>query len=193
MLDAVIEGLGLTRIRLSEDQNFSRGGFGSERFARDFERAVLGTIVNDNDTQIPIVRVERRSHGSLDDFFFVVGGNQHRNLRLVGSDFRRLTEDLLVHAVINCRRSNKNEASRHEQVAYKKYPRNEDNAGVEDPKAEPVEPCCPKLARRQGGHHVRFGLAQQFVNWRNLISARPDAVDDGGKGPYRLGAIATAI
>ena len=114
-----------------EDQNFSRSSLGGKGLARDFERPVLGAVVDHNHAQIRIVRIERRPHRSLNDFFFVVRRNQHRNFRLVRGDFRRLAENLLVHAVIDGSRADKDQAPGHQQVAHQKDPGNEDNDCVE--------------------------------------------------------------
>ena len=131
VLDAVVEGLGLAGVRLAEDENFSRGGLGREGLARDFERAVLRAVVNDNDAQIRIVRVQRGPHRSLDNFLFVVGRDQHRDFRLVGGDFCGLAENLLAHAVIHGRRANKEQSARHQQVADQENPGDNDDAGIE--------------------------------------------------------------
>ena len=65
--------------------------------------------------------------------------------------------------------------------------------GVEHPKAKPVQAGGPKFAGRQWSHHIRPVLAQQFVNRRDLVSARPYAVDDHGQRSHCFGAVPSAI
>ena len=47
--------------------------------ARDFEGPVAGSVVNHDDAQIGIVRIECGTDGPHDNFLFVVGRDQHRD------------------------------------------------------------------------------------------------------------------
>ena len=156
MFDSVVECFGFARVCLAENQNLARSSLGSKRLARDLKGSIFRAVVDHNHAQVGIVRIESRADGTLNDLFFVVGGNQNRNFGLVRSDFGGLAENLFVQAVVNRCRADKNEAAGHQHVPNQENPGNQDNSGVEEPETQTIQPGCPQLAARQRRHHVRL-------------------------------------
>ena len=70
-----------------------------KRVTRDFERRVLRAVVDHDDAQVRVVRVQHGADRALDDLLFVVGGNQHGDARADSSDRDRLAA---AEAIVDC-------------------------------------------------------------------------------------------
>ena len=166
------ESLGFAGVRLAENQHFARRFFSGERMARNFECSVFRSVVDHDDAQIGIVRIQRGAHRALDYFFFVISGNQHRDFWLVGSDFRRLAEDLLAYSVVDGGRADEKQASGHQKISDEEDPRDGDDGGIEHPEAQAIKarrpefaasaraPSRPPFACRAGRIHWRFRIRE---------------------------------
>ncbi len=91
-----------------------------EGAADNFEGAIFGAVVDHDYAQIGIVGIERALDGALDNFFFVVGGNEHRDFRLVGSDLSGRAVNMRTNTIVDRKDADREQATGHENVAEKK-------------------------------------------------------------------------
>src|SRR6185295_6708001 len=125
MLQAEVESVGLSRVYLGQDKNFSGSLLPGKRSARDFQRLVAGAIINHDHTHVWISRRQRGPDGPFNDLLFVIGGDEHGNHRLIGLGQSRSSVLAWPQAVVDGKGSDKNQPPRHQNVAYEKYPGND--------------------------------------------------------------------
>src|ERR1700691_840502 len=105
MLDSIVESIRLAGVRLGENDDSSGSFFAGEGNARDFEGAVARAVVDHNHAQVGIIRVQRGAYRARNYFFFVVGGDKHRNFWFIRSDLGGPSENLLLQPVVDCSRT----------------------------------------------------------------------------------------
>src|ERR1700722_12551270 len=177
----------------AEDDNLPRSLFFREGSVGDFERAVFGTIVDDNYAQVGIVGIQRRTHRALNYFLFVVCGDQYCDFGLVGRNLGGPAENFLAHTVVHSSGPNEDQPSGHEDIAEEEDPGDAAPACVEDPESQAIESSEPEVTGWKRRHHIAAGLVEQLVDGGNLVSASADSLDDHRQGAHGLGAIASAI
>ena len=133
VIETVVEGFGFAAVGLGEDDDFAGGFFAGKDSTDNFEGAIFGAVVDDDDAKIGIVGIERALDSALNDFFFVIGGNEHRNFRPVGGDFGGRTVDVRGQAVVDGEYADGEETAGHENVAQEKDQHDAAHGGSEKP------------------------------------------------------------
>ena len=193
VLEPEVQCLSLTAIGLGENDDLARRLFPPKRGARNFQGAVLRTIVNHNHPQVGVVGVERALDRAFDNLLLVVSGNEDSNLGFVCRNLFRRPVHVRAKAVVNCENSDRNQAPGHEHVAQEKDDRNGHDHHREQPEAEGVQPGRPKLIRGQRRHHFSLGAAEQLVHRDKFETASAGALNNQGQRLHRLGPVSAAI
>ena len=159
MLNAIIERFRLAGVGFRQNKNPSRSFLLLKGAVRHFQRAVFGAVINHNHAQVRIVGVKRSLHRALDDFLFVIGGDEHGHAWFVQCDLGGTAQDALMHAIIDGGSPDKEQTSGHEQVAEEEDPGNHGYGGIKQPESKPVETGDPALPSGQRRHNFCPGFA----------------------------------
>src|SRR5208282_4572770 len=124
-----VQRLGLAAVGLGENQHSAGGGFGGKRAAGDVQSAILGTVVDDDHTQIGIVGIERALDGAFDDLLLVIGGNEHRDPGPVGGNLPGGSIDMRTETVKDGEHADRNQAAGHQDVTEEEDDRDAQHGG----------------------------------------------------------------
>src|SRR5207245_8755069 len=113
---------------------------------------ILVTIVNDNDMQIRIIRIEHGAYRALNHHFFVECGNQGRDVGFVRRRLARPAIPALPQTVEYSERADKKQAAGHQHVAYQENPVDASPTRLKQLETNQVEPGRPALVRRDRWH-----------------------------------------
>ena len=192
LLEAVVQGFSFAGIGLGENYYFPGANFILELAGGDLERPILRAVVNDDDAQVAIARRQHRANRALDDFLFVICGDQHCDRRPEGGI--EVLRRRAPNAVDGGERANNKEASGHEDVAEEEDHLHADEDDAEHPEGQVIDARCPHFARRgERRHHLGAGLVDEFRNGNDLVAAGADAVDDQREGSHGLRAVSAAV
>ena len=190
LLQTVVQGIGLARIRFGKHGDAPGRNFFGESRARDFQRRVLRAVVNHDNAQILVVGIEHRTHRALDHLLLVVGRDQHGDRRAIVGIEAGLAP---VEAVIDGERADQDQPSGHQYVADKENEDDERLHQSEQRKVQAIDPGRPALIGRDGRHHLGARLAHQFGDRYDLVAAFLQAIQDHAQRFDRLAAIAAAV
>ena len=193
VLQAKVQSIGFAGVGLGQDQHLAGCFFASKRPPRYFQCFVLRAVINDDDPQVGIIRIERRLHRALDDLLFVISGDQHRNLWPVRRSLAGGSVDTGAHAIVDGKSSDGEQPAGHEQIAYEEDQGNRSYADVKQPEAHPIQTRCPALVGGHGWHDIGASFTEQLVDGNNLKAACACAFDDHRQRAHGLATIATSI
>ena len=164
MLETEAKSIGLTGIGFGQDEDAPGILFANESVACDFQSTVAGTIINNDDAQIAVIRRQRGSHRLFNYFFLVESGNENGNAWLVGIRDVRFS----AQAIEDCKRANRQQSPGHKDVTHDEDPGDALDRRIEDPEAHEIQPCLPPFVGSNRRHNLSLGFAQQFMNRNDL-------------------------
>src|SRR5579884_3550414 len=159
VLQAKIQRLCLARIWLRQDQQPALSNLLRISLTNNVKRPVSRPVINHNNVQVVIRRVQHRAHCADDDLLLVISRNQHSH---TWREVCRAMYFALTHAVNQRKDANQHETRAHQHVARKKH---KDDEVAEEPinqKRNGINPRLPAKVRSNRRHHLRRGLAHQL-------------------------------
>ena len=141
VLQSKVKRLGLAAVGLGENQHPAGRFFGGKGAAGDFQRAILGTVVDDDHAQIGIVGVERALDGAFDDLLLVISGNENRDPGPVGGNLLGRSIHMRAETVIDGEDADRNQAAGHQNVTQEKDDGDARHGRAEEPEADPIQPA----------------------------------------------------
>jgi hypothetical protein len=193
VIESIVKGFGFAAVGLGEDDDLAGGFFAGEDAAHDFQRSILGAVVDDDDAQVGIIGIKRALNRAFDDLLLIVGGDEDRDLGSVSGNLFGRAKDVRTETVVESKDADENEATGHQDIAEKEDDGDGRHGRAEQPEADPVQARGPALIGGQGGHDVGFGFPEQLVDGDKLESAGASALNDEREGEHGSLAIAAAI
>jgi len=137
-----------------------------------------------------VVRHHHGADGPNDNFFFVVGRNEHGDAGLI---IRCGVVLSFAEAVDDGEDAYKDEARAHKHVANEEDAHDEVAEEAVEEEGDGVGAGLPALARRQGRHHLSASLADEFGDGDDLVAAVAERLNQHRKRLYGDGAVAPSI
>ena len=139
VLQAEVQGFGLAGVGFCQNHDLAAGCLLGEGGASYLEGTIFRAIVDDDDMKIGIIGIERGTNGALDNFFLVVCGNQHGDIRFVASFLAGPAVGALTQTIEDGECTDEEQASGHQEIADEEEPVDASLADVEQFEADPVE------------------------------------------------------
>jgi len=151
---------------------------------------VRGTVVDDDDAEVFVVGHHDRADGAGDDLFFVVGGDEDGDARLVVGAGEVLA---LAEAVDDGEEADDDEARRHEDVADVEDVEDEVVEEGEEEEGDGVGDGLAALGGVEGRHDLVAGFADEAGDGNELVAVGAEGGDEEGQGGDGDGAVAAAV